>query len=135
MKTRSDLLPQILLGGLVVAAVIAGIIVVGGPKAGRMERRDTIRLEDLRKLAEFVRCVASTENKQLPEVLQPQAACTGQARLADPYTDVPYTYRKTSDTTFQVCAAFERPDAVIYTYFASGTFDAETGCATVTYYR
>ena len=133
MTKSADWLPQALLGGLVALAVIAGWVTVGGLEAGRTERRDKVRLGDLRKLSEFVRCVGHAESRKLPETLEPHPTCTGEARLADPYTDEPYTYRKTSFSTFQLCAVFEAPEAMAYTYVANGNFDPNTGCATVTY--
>jgi len=128
---RSENLPQILIALLVIATVAVGLIVVGGPEAGRMEKRDESRIADLRKLGTFVQCVADLNQNTLPEVLGQNTECNKDIRLADPFTDTPYQYEKVSQTTYRLCAEMEVPDRTYYI----ARFEPSTGCLTLSYPR
>jgi len=130
---RVDILPQIVIGALVVAAVVAGLFVVGGPEDGRMEARDQKRMEDLRALSDFIRCVAHANDRQLPVELTPNPGCSQTVRFQDPFSEKAYTYTKTSSDTYQVCATFEKPALLSGASFRDGVLEPSTGCATITY--
>jgi len=132
---RSENLPQILIALLVIATVAVGLFVVGGPGAGRMEKRDETRIADLRQLGTFVHCAADLNQNTLPEVLTQNAECNKDIRLADPFTNTPYKYEKVSPTTFRLCAELERPEASAQTLFHNTEFEPSTGCLTVSYLR
>jgi len=127
----ADRLPLIALAALVAALVALGLLTVGGPGAGRMEKRDEIRLSDLSEISGYVRCVADAEGKSLPDALTPMTTCQRDLRLTDPYTDAPYRYDRVSDTSFRLCAGFENPDWVIEVRNAE--LDPETGCLQYSY--
>jgi hypothetical protein len=132
---RSEYLPQILIALIVVVAVIVGLVVVGGPTAGRMEKRDEARITDLRELASFVECVADSNQNTLPEKLGQIESCSRDVRLSDPFTDVPYRYEPISPTAFRVCAELERPGAATQTSWHNWEFEPSTGCLTASYLR
>ena len=124
----NNALPQVLLGAGVVGALVAGLYIVGGPEAGRMESRDKKRLSDLQSLQQHVICLARANDKTLPETLEGTTACP-TPQLTDRHTDQPYGYNRLSDTVFEVCAAFELPERL----YPNPSFDPETGCRRVTY--
>ena len=115
---------QIVIGTLVAGAVILGLLATGGPQAGQSEKRDRGRIDDLRALSDFVRCVAHANNRQLPESLTPDPACSTDVRFDDPHT---------SANTYRICVELEKPDALRSTHVVNGRLEASTGCATITY--
>lgn len=117
---------------LVAAAVLAGLYAVGGPGSGRAERRDEVRLDDLAWLVQFTECVARSSGGEPPETLAAFPECGGDLRLADPYTNDPYTYQKLSATAYRLCAGFERPASISrYAYGWMDGFEPSTGCVTL----
>ncbi|WP_372602631.1 hypothetical protein [Actibacterium sp.] len=128
---RTSTVVQIGIAALVGALVVAGLATVGGPMKGRTEKRDQTRLSDLREISTFVRCVADTQAKTLPDTLAPFEACRRELRIGDPYTGTPYRYEKVSDTAYQVCADFEDLPWMIENVDRS--LDPETGCLSYSY--
>ena len=99
---------SLLFGGTVVAvlAIVAGVLLVGGPQRARMERLDGTRstnLEILRR--EIVRFHGSHE--RLPASLE-ELETLGARTLAttDPQTGERYPYRPTDESTYELCAEF-----------------------------
>lgn len=123
-----DTLPAIALGVLVAAAIVAGLLTVGGPGQGRIERRDSERLSDLHRLESYVACVAALGDGTLPESLDPDERCAGSDYLVDPFTSEPYRYEKLSETGYRICARFEQVGNV--PGHVNPQFDRETGCMT-----
>ena len=110
-------------------AVVLGLIATGGLTSGRQERRDEIRLRDMRQISRFVKCVAKLDEGTPPDVLAPNPACGSDPAFADPVTGAPYVYEKISDISYRLCATYERPDLVLdqlKVIFRS--FDQDTGC-------
>lgn len=86
--------------GLVLAALIAGFAVVGGPGHARAEARDQTRRADLRRIADATICEAG-------EQAAFSRACRDAERsLRDPLTDAAYEVTRTADA-IEVCATFE----------------------------
>lgn len=130
---RADRFVQIALVLLVGALIVAGLLTAGGLETARQERRDEVRLSDLETLNVFVRCVADRANGALPERLAPDPQCSTDIRFADPFTEAPYRYTRSSSIAFQLCAGFERPDHMGKPYVTGGVFEASTGCLDLTY--
>ncbi|MBR9652184.1 hypothetical protein [Thalassovita aquimarina] len=128
---QADRLAQTALAALVAGLVVFGLLTVGGPGKGRIEKRDDTRMSDLLVLSSYVRCVADTQGKTLPASLAPVDTCQRDLRLTDPYTDTPYRYERVSDTAYRLCAGFEDPDWIIETRGAD--IDRATGCLQYTY--
>lgn len=115
-----------LVATIVVAAAVAwGFVVAGGPQLRRTERMDERRLEDLRTIhAEILGLVRDPLKKDvlkqpLPKSLQELATRARQRRipLEDPVTGAPYEYRVTGESTYVLCATFERPRDATYDVF------------------
>lgn len=104
--TRSVFIAAILSISLV---LIMGLAIVGGPTHARMEGHDDERLRDLHILASLIDCGGA--GQALPETIEKYNFCgyTAGARR-DPVTDVPYSYQKTENNTFEVCATLDLPE-------------------------
>jgi hypothetical protein len=130
---RAETVAQVTLGLLVTGFVAVGLLAVGGPGTARIERQDDVRLEDLRQLDAYVRCVADTQDRTLPDALAPVETCRAGQRFEDPYSGAAYRYEKLTDTAFRLCADFE--DIARLNGLRSGGIDPETGCLQFTYTR
>jgi hypothetical protein len=115
------------LGLVVGAAILAGLLTVGGPLTARHEAYDRQRLADLTTIA---RSLASAET--LPEALTIESlGPLGEARgltpdalaalLVDPETGDAYRYAREADLRFSVCATFH--DAL---WLEAGMFGRES---------
>ena len=94
--------------GIVVAAVVGGLILIGSPAQERMRRIDAQRVTDLSALARKVD-LYWTRHKSLPTSLEDLSKERGGSiELLDRETKLPYEYRKLSDDTYELCAHFTR---------------------------
>lgn len=125
----------ILCGVVVLVAVATGLAVVGGPDAGRRDRRDAARLDALRQIADALACHADAGSAPLsPTVLADVSpACLAgdvAQQLLDPQTATPYRIEFSDPDQARVCADFE---AVVSEQRRAGwpPFDPSTGCVTV----
>lgn len=130
-------LATLVIGGMALVAVAAGLWLVGGPGSGKVEHRDRARMVDLRELGPYVACLADLNDGTLPQALAPEPACGENLRFSDPYTDAPYLYRIDFETDtrarYSLCADFEAPDRLTDSYLPRGSFDPDTGCAAFAY--
>ena len=109
----------------------AGLWIAGGPSSGKAEKRDAVRMEDLRELRDLTFCLAETANGVLPDEVDMTDACRRDISLADPYSGDAYTFARISARAYKWCAEFELPDR-IRTY-GNESFDTDTGCVQFTY--
>lgn len=124
--------PAILaLGAMVAAALIAGLLTVGGPRQGAMEKRDDARFSDLLQLENQINCVRNGREGALPDTLTPTAACDYGARTEDPITGETYRYERLDDDSYRLCADFENT-ARIAERAERRLGRIEDGCLTVT---
>lgn len=120
--------------GLVVLSIGAiGLALwsMGGLRAGRVEARDNARMEDLRRLANFVRCVANADGGVLPQTLAADSRCMSAPPVMDRFDGDPYRYEVTSARGFSLCTRFERAEALSIYSDVSRMFDPDTGCLNV----
>jgi hypothetical protein len=101
---------------LVVAAIGAGVYVVGPPAEQRLRRIDERRVDDLEFLRRQVETFANLR-KRLPGTLQ-EVPTIPDSYLRDPATGQPYGYRVTGTDSFELCADFDRPSDPDRLYFA-----------------
>jgi len=94
---------------VVVAAIIAGLWIIGSPAEQRLLRLDEQRANDLRQLSSAAEFRWSRDDRlasAAPELVDGRYL----SRLpTDPGTGEPYEYRVTSERSFEVCASFDRP--------------------------
>lgn len=98
--------------GIVIAAVLAvivyGFILTGAPSQERDRQLDQRRISDLQQISSGLDQYYA-QYKIVPDVLDNRLSQFYAPSLADPKTGVPYEYKKTSDTAYQLCAIFSYP--------------------------
>ena len=94
---------------VVVAAVIAGLWLIGSPADQRQQRLDERRVSDLEQLSQAV-YRHRNERRALPASTSELVNGRRLSRLPfDPSTEEPYEYRVTGERQFELCAVFARP--------------------------
>lgn len=128
--------------GVGVAAVVtlslaAGFWSIGGPGQARRDRVDMMRLQDMRDLADALRCDRTNGNSgPLPETLTLDSLtgyCPGWSHLTgedlvDPLSGAPYTYHRLSESRFEICTSFYDAPRALARWPLSYPFDTATGC-------
>jgi hypothetical protein len=96
-----------LVSAIVIAAIAAGLWLIGSPKEQRIRRIDGRRLGDLQSIERQID-VYWTRHEALPESLQ---ALQGEPGLApapiDPVRGEPYSYRLLDEDSYELCAVFD----------------------------
>jgi type II secretory pathway pseudopilin PulG len=104
-------LPQIAGGILIVvaiAAVAAGLFVLGSPGEERVRRMDERRVQDLASIAQAID-VYWTRHARLPaSVEELRQEPVGDVRYNDPDTNKAYEYRSLEADRYELCAEFAR---------------------------
>ena len=121
----------VLISGLVVtAAVVLGLAAVGGPEAGRRDRRDDARLADIAQIAGALVCHAEADAAPpAPEtVAEISPGCLAPAALADPATGAAYRIERPAPDRVSVCATFEDAPSAAERGAGWPPFDPESGC-------
>lgn len=93
--------------GVVVAAVVTGLVLSGSPAKARLEKLDERRVQDLRSLVRAAD-LAWTRQGTLPGSLAELAelASLPAERTRDPQTGEPYEYRPSAGEGYELCATF-----------------------------
>ncbi|MCX6703166.1 MAG: DUF5671 domain-containing protein [Candidatus Zambryskibacteria bacterium] len=93
----------------IVAAIVAGFMVLGSPRVQRLVKYDQTKISDLQNIASQVRYFYDT-NKVLPQTLTEiaQGNTYGGGTYTDVQTSKPYVYKIINATTFEVCAVFNK---------------------------
>jgi len=131
--------PGFWLGGaaivIVIAAIVAGLFVIDGPGEARLERLDAARVEDLRRIEQEVANVWRRTDALPPSLDSLRATNRLPADgVVDPTTGAPYDYRVLSDSTYELCATFDRASdtpPASYTWTDIGAHDAGRQCFTL----
>jgi hypothetical protein len=89
------------------AAVTAGLILVGPPSEGRLERLDARRVEDLQRLSRLID-VHWAKHGRLPASLDEVDSEPHADVIKDPVTSQPYEFRSTGEKRYELCAVFNR---------------------------
>ena len=92
---------------LVAVSIVAGLILVGPPAQGRLERLDRRRIEDLKGIMRAIDVVWD-RNEWLPESLDelPKDPRVG-ANTVDPGSGEPYEYHRLDEEIYELCATFD----------------------------
>jgi hypothetical protein len=99
----------ILASVLVAIGVAAGLYLAGSPAEARLHRQDERRAE-LLSMADFAIENYHREQGRLPVALDSAGPSWSRdsSRTRDPVTGVPFDYRVTGDSTWELCATFAR---------------------------
>jgi len=114
------------IGIVLLGSIISGFFIAGTPAQQRAIRLDEQRVNDLMQIQNLVTNYLQT-NLTLPTDQTTLVDWSGSLPT-DPDTQASYTYKKTSDTTFQLCATFaaaETKDLSRNSYYASPTSPIE----------
>ncbi|TPE49386.1 hypothetical protein [Amaricoccus solimangrovi] len=120
--------------GLVCAVVLGlSLALIGGPDAGRRDRRDTQRLADMREIAQALIChgdakASPAQPAALGEISPACLAPGSEGRLRDPSTGAPYAIDWVDGRTARVCGALE--DRARSWTSGWPPFDSASGCVT-----
>lgn len=100
----------------VIAAIIVGFMVIGGPRVQRLAKHDQAKFSAVQSLAYNIRNFYDRSGilpTDLAELAQSNSY--GSVKYTDTQTNKPYVYNIIDDTTFEVCAEFnldsDRTDA------------------------
>lgn len=100
---------------VVVAAIAAGLWAVGSPLTAREERLDARRIEDLTLLEQAIDGFAA-QHGAAPAMLDSVVVRPDTAWLRDPATATRYDYLVMSDSTYRLCATFDRASPPVSPY-------------------
>ncbi len=93
-------------GGVVLAIIVAGFVIVGTPKEIRSVRIDQERVSDLRDI-QWQTINYWQKKNSLPATLADlDDSISGYSAPADPETEEAYTYNVTGPRSFTLCATF-----------------------------
>ena len=130
----------IIMAVVTIAAIAAGLALVGGPSEARREREDAARLEALSQVAAALACPvreAGAGPEPLPQTLTAEelaAYCGGRhlppEALRDPVTGAPIRYERRGDRDFALCTTFHDAGAISEARLSpfGASFDPTTGC-------
>jgi len=131
---RDAFLPAVL-AGLAIVAVVAGLVIVGGPGRGKAEQRDAERISNLRDASRLVACLARQNDMVIPEELLAQAACGPLDGLRDPFSGSAIQFEKLGDRLYLLCTELElASDYEDDKTFAGGRLRADSGCIRYEYH-
>jgi hypothetical protein len=92
-----------LAGASIVAAIVGGLVVVGGPGEARRERMDEQRLIDLSNIADEIAAHFGANDGALPESLSDAPPLEwNKGRRTDPESGRPYEYARLDEKRFEL---------------------------------
>jgi hypothetical protein len=93
---------------LVVASIVTGVILVGSPARGRLERLDAGRIEDLKGIMRAID-LFWRRNERLPASIEALVEDPRvQVNTIDPGSAEPYEYALLDEDTYELCTIFDR---------------------------
>ena len=114
---------------MVLAGILAGFFVAGGPGNARLERYDEARVGDLVQLENAINWYADTfeelpvDTTELTDAARAREPYYATIRLNDPVTEVPYVYTPTIGTedevAYTLCGTFDLASAEEEPYIVS----------------
>ena len=110
----------------VALAVVAGLVITGGPGAARQQARDDTRLQDLRQISANIRCQADATGRT-PDAPRQTDLCPSPFAMQNPRSGETYAYARLDDRHWRLCAPFEQPERVAKPA-RDHQFDPRAGC-------
>jgi len=93
--------------GVVLVSIITGVILVGTPSEGRLQRFDSTRIEDLKGIMAGMDSFWS-RNERLPASLEELMADPRvEVKTQDPGSTEPYDFTPMDEDTYELCATFD----------------------------
>ena len=92
---------------VVLVSIITGVILVGTPSEGRLQRFDSTRIEDLKGIMVGIDSFWS-RNERLPASLKELMADPRvEIKTQDPGSEEPYDFTPMDEDTYELCATFD----------------------------
>jgi hypothetical protein len=108
MKASFGTTALVVAGIVVFAAIVTGIIMVGTPTEGRLERLDARRVQDLKGIMQATDSVWA-RSQRLPASLQELADDPRlNVQIIDPGSGEQYEYTVVGEDSYELCATFDR---------------------------
>lgn len=106
-KTKTSLIIGVIASCVLVASIVIGFFIVGSPAKQRDIRFDEQRISNLQLIQSQI-LDYWTRKAALPTALTDlNDSISGSAVPLDPQTKAAYTYKKTGEFTFKLCATFK----------------------------
>jgi type II secretory pathway pseudopilin PulG len=96
-----------LLAAVVLAAIIAGLLLIGSPADERARRLDERRVADLTNISNAIDLYWTRQMKLPSSLDELKQEPGGNVSLRDPITDEEYEYRQLEGETYELCAEFD----------------------------
>lgn len=96
---------------VVLAAIVAGVYLIGSPGEARLVRMDERRVEDFRAARQAVDRYWTAHGHLPPSLDSLVPEHPNRAFLHDPATGDPYGYRAVADSAYELCASFTHPSS------------------------
>ena len=93
---------------LVVVSIIAGVILVGSPAEGRLQRLDSTRIEDLRGIMSAMDSYWDRNERLTTSLDELAEDPRTRVNTVDPGSAQSYEYRVLGEETYELCATFDR---------------------------
>jgi hypothetical protein len=107
LTRNSRIVWRIIAGVIVIGSIIWGFAVLGSPRTQRLIKYDEQKVNDLQSLSGQITSYHSNMGT-LPNTLDEMANGNYYFPKVDPQSQKPYEYLKTSDTTYNLCAEFNK---------------------------
>jgi hypothetical protein len=110
----------------VAVVFVLGALIIGSPSTERARRLDENRVKDLRTIQQEIRNITLENTGPTPKQVKPLPATLEEAQknavytqpdITDPITNMPYVYKTTGTSTFELCADFETARSQQYDIF------------------
>ena len=105
LTKNSRIVWRIIAGVIVIGSIVWGFAVLGSPRTQRLIKYDEQKVSALQNIKNQIEFNYSNTGK-LPESLEKMPS--GSVPLLDNQNQKPYEYLKTSDTTYNLCAEFNK---------------------------
>jgi len=110
-----------LVAAIIMAAIIGGLLIVGGPAKARDQKIDAKRLRNMHMTARVISCYAD-DNDGAPQAIEPVKAalkkdaipqgkkprCRNLKWGTDPVTNIDFEYNRFAEQRFELCGVFAR---------------------------
>lgn len=122
-------------GAFILGSIVWGFVVLGSPHTQRLYKYDEQKINDLISLHSEITNYYNTKGA-LPRDLADLTAVSYYLNVTDSQSKKPYEYEKTGDTTYNLCAEFNKDSkekdnansVAMYPYGASWTHPAGQHC-------
>ncbi len=107
LTSKSRMNWRIFAGVIILGSIVWGFSVLGSPRTQRLYKYDEQKINDLQTINSSVSEFYNSKNV-LPKTLAEMSSMNYYMVLTDSQNQKPYEYEKTSETTYNLCADFNK---------------------------